>query len=82
VDRGLDGLTFRETGRIGGPPPRADRQDGQALILITLQKEVRRVVGPRSGLSDPVLASAAAERATWLYLREASGIDTRTWKSQ
>lgn len=74
----MNGLTFRDTGRIDGPPPGAAHQDGQALILVTLQKAVRRLVGPRSGLSDPVLASEAAERAAWHYLREASGIDPRT----
>jgi hypothetical protein len=78
----LRGLTFRDTGRIGGPPSRADRQDGQMLILRALQKAIRRLVGPRSGLADPVLASAAAERAVWHYLREASGIDPRTWRTR
>jgi hypothetical protein len=65
----LRGLKFHDTGRIGGPPLRADSREGQAQILAALHKAVRRLVGPRSGLSDPVLGSAAAERAAWQYLR-------------
>ena len=76
----LHGLTFRDTGRIGGPPPGADTREGQALILVVLQKSVRRLVGPQSGRPDPVLASAAAERAAWQHLRRATGIDLRAWR--
>lgn len=75
------GLTFRDTGRIGGPPPPVDTQDGQVTILVELQKAIRRMVGPRSGLTDPVLASGAAERAVQLHLQDATGIDPRSWRT-
>lgn len=74
----LSELTFRDTGRIGGPPPVAGSREGRALILVAIQKAVKRLVGPDSGLADPVLASAAAERAAFGHLREAAGIGPLT----
>jgi hypothetical protein len=76
----LRGVTFRDTGRIGGPLPRADSREGQLLILRAIEKAVQRLVGPKSGLSDPVLASAAASRAATQHLREVAGIDPRSWR--
>jgi hypothetical protein len=75
----LRGLTFRDTGRIGGPALHADTRDGQAQILVAIHKAVKRLVGPNSGSSDPVLGSAAAERAAWQYLLGLTGIDPRSW---
>jgi hypothetical protein len=72
-------LPFRESGLIGGTPPRKPR-DRQVRVLMGIDKAVKRSLGPDSGLTDPVLRSDAAVRAAQCYLREAAGIDPSTWR--
>jgi hypothetical protein len=67
-------LTARESGVIGGTPP-GNPHDRQVGVRMGIDKAVKRLVGPDSGLADPVLSSAAAERAARSHLREVAGID-------
>ncbi len=78
-DSFLRELTFRESGMIGRTPPRNPR-DRQIRVVMGIDKAVRRLLGPSSGLSDPVLASPAAMQAAVSHLRQAAGIDPRQWR--
>jgi hypothetical protein len=73
-------LSLRESGLIGAIPPRKQR-DREIRVLVGIHKEVKRLVGPQSGVTDPVLSSIAAARAACMHLRETAGIDPRTWSS-
>jgi hypothetical protein len=77
-DSFLRELSFRESGMIGRTPPR-NPQDRQIRIVMGMDKAVKRLLGPSSGLSDPVLASPAAERAAAFHLQQAGGIDPLQW---
>ncbi|MGY1602464.1 hypothetical protein [Geodermatophilus sp. SYSU D00815] len=79
ADSFLRELSFRESGMIGRTPPRNPR-DRQMRSVWGMDKAVKRLLGPDSGLPDPVLASPAAERAAAFYLRQAAGIDLRQWR--
>ena len=51
----------------------------QFRTTLGMQKAVRRLVGPSSGLSDPILSSSSAERAVTRYLWQVAEIDPRKW---
>lgn len=72
-------LSFRESGMMGRTPPRKLR-DRQVRIVLGIEKAVKRLLGPGSGLPDPVLASSGAERAAVFHLRQAAGIDLQQWR--
>jgi hypothetical protein len=74
ADRFLRDLPFRESGLIGGTPPR-DAQDRETLLISAVYTAVKRLLGPASGSSDPLLSSAAAERAARLHLWQVAGVD-------
>lgn len=78
-DSFLRELSFRESGMVGRTPPRK-LGDRESRIVWGMEKAVKRLLGPSSGLSDPVLASPAAERAAAFYLRQAAGIDPQKWR--
>jgi hypothetical protein len=48
-------------------------------IVIGMDKAVKRLLGPNSGLSDPVLASPAAVHAATRHLWQVAGIDPLQW---
>jgi hypothetical protein len=51
----------------------------QFRITLGMQKAVRRLVGPSSGLSDPILASSSAVSAVTRHLWQVAEIDPSTW---
>jgi hypothetical protein len=54
--------------------PRTDSRIGRLLTVKALHEAVSQLVGPKSGQSDPVLASDAAWKVAFDYLREVGGI--------
>jgi hypothetical protein len=64
---------------IGRRPPRSPH-DREIRIYVGMSKAVDRLLGPKSGLADPVLARPSAVRAAVNHLRDLAGIDPMQWR--
>ena len=67
--------------KLGGMP-RPDSRSGQLLIAKALVEAVSRLVGPKSGQSNPVLSSGVAWNVAFDHLKELPGIelDPARWR--
>lgn len=67
-----------EDSPLSAEAPSLDDRAIRARVVSGIDQAVKRLLGPTSGRSDPVLSSAAATRAAYHHLRETAGIGPLT----